>query len=75
MSPEEDNPLSRIDIENVMPRIAMLTRGRAAATGGDVYGPLVHHQKRRTQAPRKEKESKEKVKEPTRSQTPTGNGI
>ncbi len=61
---EEDNPLSRIDIESIMPRVAVLTRGRAAATGGDVSGPLVHHRKRRTQAPQKEGECKETVKEP-----------
>ncbi len=36
VSPEEgdeDNPLSRIDIEITIPRVAVLTRGRAAATG------------------------------------------
>ncbi len=34
-----ENPLSRIYIENqVLPSLATLTRGRAAATGGEVAG-------------------------------------
>ncbi len=50
----EDNPLSRINIDITMPRVAVLTRGKAA-TGGEISGPLVHHRKKRARKPQEEK--------------------